>query len=80
MLMALSFLFRSGKNPGCYGNFFIVIVIPGQQSGERLVDHWSAGLIFWVVSSLLIYKIDLRVSNPLPSTSLLNLPRIAKTN
>ena len=29
-------LFLSGKNYGCYGNFFILMVIPGQKSGERL--------------------------------------------
>ena len=38
-------LFRSGKNLGCYGNFFIVVVILGQQSIERLKDHWSYGNI-----------------------------------
>ena len=38
------FLFRSVKNPGFYGNFFIVVVITGQSSGERLQDHWSSGL------------------------------------
>ena len=38
-------LFRSGKNLGCYGNFFIVVVILGQQSIGRLKDHWSYGNI-----------------------------------
>ena len=27
--------------------FFIVLVIPGQKSGERLQDHWPSGLLFY---------------------------------
>ena len=38
-------LFRSGKNPGCYGNFFIVVVILGQESIGSLKDHRSYGNI-----------------------------------
>ena len=40
------FLLRSGKDPGSYGNFFLVVVIPGQKSGGYLLDHWSSGLKF----------------------------------
>ena len=40
------FLLRSGRDPGCYGNFFIVVVISGQKSGEFLQDHRSSGLKF----------------------------------
>ena len=45
-LHKLCFYLRSGKDPGCYGNFFIVVVIPGQKSGEYLQDHRSSGLKF----------------------------------
>ena len=36
--------FAFDKNPGCYGNFFIIVVIPCQNSAERLQDHLASGL------------------------------------
>ena len=38
---------------------FIVVVIPGKWSGERLQDHWSSGfiLLFFFLISIAINKI-----------------------
>ena len=36
-------LFCSGEMVAM-STFLIYVVIPGQRSGERLLDHWSSGL------------------------------------
>ena len=33
---------------------FIVVVIPGQKSGERLQNHWSSGLFFLFCVDMII--------------------------